>query len=137
MKPWSTADSKTIDRLWTAGSDYACAQIGSPLTGANRKTFAHLSLSPQADCCDAQPALFHDVLAHDPRPEVSTRGFLIVHDFKEMDRLPVASGFSAIQNNSGLSQGLSPRLAAQSTTRAIDQGYRRSPVQLGNTEMGH
>src|SRR5262245_2002501 len=27
-------------------------------------------------------------------------------DFKEMDRLPIASGFSAIQNNSGLSQGL-------------------------------
>jgi hypothetical protein len=53
------------------------------------------------------------VLAHDPRPEVSTRGgFLIVRDFNEMDRLPVASGFSAIQNNSGLSQGLSPRLAA-------------------------
>jgi hypothetical protein len=39
-----------------------------------------------------------------------------VRDFKEMDRLPMASGFSAIQNNSDLSQGHSPRLAAQSTT---------------------
>jgi hypothetical protein len=36
-----------------------------------------------------------------------------------MDRLPMASGFSAIQNNSDVSQGLSPRLAAQSTTRAV------------------
>jgi hypothetical protein len=44
---------------------------------------------------------------------------LIICDFKEMDRLPMASGFSAIQNNSGVSQGLSPRLAAQSTTRAV------------------
>src|SRR5205823_6217918 len=44
---------------------------------------------------------------------------LIVCDFKEMDRLPIASGFSAIQNNSDLSQGLSPRLAAQSATRAV------------------
>jgi hypothetical protein len=34
-------------------------------------------------------------------------------------RLPMASGFSAIQNNSDVSQGLSPRLAAQSTTRAV------------------
>jgi hypothetical protein len=31
----------------------------------------------------------------------------------------MASGFSAIQNNSDVSQGLSPRLAAQSTTRAV------------------
>src|SRR5215831_1325207 len=31
----------------------------------------------------------------------------------------MASGFSAIQNNSDLSQGLSPRWAAQSTTRAV------------------
>jgi hypothetical protein len=44
---------------------------------------------------------------------------LIICDFKEMDRLPMASGFSAIQNNSGVSQGLSPRLAPQSTTRAV------------------
>ena len=44
---------------------------------------------------------------------------LIICDFKEMDRLPMASGFSAIQNNSDLSQGLSPPLAAQSTTRAV------------------
>jgi hypothetical protein len=38
-----------------------------------------------------------------------------------MDRLPMASGFSAIQNNSDLSQGLiiSPRLAARSTTRTV------------------
>src|SRR5499427_8868113 len=36
-----------------------------------------------------------------------------------MDRLPMASGFSAIQNNSDVSQGLSPPLAAQSTTRAV------------------
>jgi hypothetical protein len=36
-----------------------------------------------------------------------------------MDRLPIASGFNAIQNNSDLSQGRSLRLAAQSTTRAI------------------
>src|SRR5262249_27431987 len=36
-----------------------------------------------------------------------------------MDRLPMASGFSAIQNNSDVSQGLSPRLAAQSTTGAV------------------
>jgi hypothetical protein len=28
-----------------------------------------------------------------------------VRDFKEMDRLPMASGFSAIQNISGLPQG--------------------------------
>jgi hypothetical protein len=46
-------------------------------------------------------------------------GALIVSDFKEMDRLPIASGFSAIQNNSDLPQGLSQRLAAQSTTRAV------------------
>jgi hypothetical protein len=44
---------------------------------------------------------------------------LIVCDFKEMGRLPMASGFSAIQNNSDVSQGLSPRLAPQSTTRAV------------------
>ena len=44
---------------------------------------------------------------------------LIICDFKEMVRLPMASGFSAIQNNSGVSQGLSPRLAPQSTTRAV------------------
>jgi hypothetical protein len=31
----------------------------------------------------------------------------------------MASGFSAIQNNSDVSQGLSPRLAAQWTTRAV------------------
>jgi hypothetical protein len=31
----------------------------------------------------------------------------------------MAGGFSAIQNNSDVSQGLSPRLAAQSTTRAV------------------
>jgi hypothetical protein len=39
--------------------------------------------------------------------------------FKEMDCLPIANGFSAIQNNSDVSQGLSPRLAAQSTIRAV------------------
>src|SRR2546430_16527235 len=44
---------------------------------------------------------------------------LIICDFKEMDRLPMASGFSAIQNNSDVSQGLGPRLAAQSATRAV------------------
>jgi len=38
-------------------------------------------------------------------------------DFKEMDRLPIVTGFKAIQNNSDLSQGLDPRLAAQSTAR--------------------
>ena len=59
-------------------------------------------------------------VAHDPRPEVSTRGgVLIVRDFKEIDRLPIASGFSEIQNNSDLCQGLSARWAAQSPTRAI------------------
>jgi len=31
----------------------------------------------------------------------------------------MASGFSATQNNSDVSQGLSPPLAAQSTTRAV------------------
>jgi hypothetical protein len=36
-----------------------------------------------------------------------------------MDRLPIASDFSAIQNNSDLSQGRSLRLAAQSTMRAV------------------
>jgi hypothetical protein len=36
-----------------------------------------------------------------------------------MDRLPRASGFNAIQNNSDLSQGLSLRLAAQSITWAV------------------
>jgi hypothetical protein len=36
-----------------------------------------------------------------------------------MDRLQIASGFSAIRNNSDLSQGLNPRLAAQSTTRVV------------------
>jgi len=54
-----------------------------------------------------------------PWPCENTRRALIVCDFKEMDRLPRASGFSAIQNNSDVSQGLSPRLAAQSTTRAV------------------
>src|SRR5262249_44255293 len=49
----------------------------------------------------------------------NTRRTLIVCDFKEMGRLPRAGGFSAIQNNSDVSQGLSPRLAAQSTTRAV------------------
>src|SRR5262249_29742950 len=33
--------------------------------------------------------------------------------------MPMANSFSAIQNNSDLSQGLSPRWAAQSTTRAV------------------
>src|SRR5262249_34143890 len=65
-----------------------------------------------------------------------------------MDRPPIASGFSAIQNNSDLTQGLSPRLAAQSTTRAVDIlmlfGVEASrsrlpaiPGLMGNTEMGH
>src|SRR5215471_2823483 len=36
-----------------------------------------------------------------------------------MDRLPTAGGFSAIQNNSDVSQGLSQRLAAQSTMWAV------------------
>jgi hypothetical protein len=58
------------------------------------------------------------VVAHDPRPEGSTRGgVLIARDFKEMYRLPIASGFSAIQNNSDLSQGRSRRLVPQSTAR--------------------
>src|SRR5215472_13788121 len=43
--------------------------------------------------------------------------------------LPIASGFSAIQNNSDLSQGLSPRWAAQYASlesKEADQGCRRS-----------
>ena len=40
---------------------------------------------------------------------------LIVRDFKQMDRLAIVSDFNAIQNNSDLSQGLSPRSAAQSS----------------------
>src|SRR5262249_50888871 len=54
---------------------------------------------------------------------------LIIRDFKGMDRLPIASGFNAIQNNSDLSQGLGPRLAAQLTTRVAG-------ICL-NTETGH
>src|SRR5205809_7984399 len=73
---------------------------------------------------------------------------LIICDFKEMDRLPMASGFSAIQNNSDVSQGLSPRLAPQSTTRAVGilmPLWSRSeqikvqaiPGLIGHTEMCH
>src|SRR5438876_8979159 len=43
----------------------------------------------------------------------------------------MASGFSAIQNNSGVSQGLSPRLAPQSTTYcAIGNAYGGLPSNL-------
>src|SRR5262249_21017934 len=49
-----------------------------------------------------------------------------------MDRLPIASGFSAIQNNSDVSQGLSPRLAAQSTTRAV---IRRCAMKMSVTQF--
>jgi len=44
---------------------------------------------------------------------------LIVRDFKQMDRLAIVSDFNAIQNNSDLSQGLSPRSAAQSIAWAV------------------
>ena len=44
---------------------------------------------------------------------------LIVRDFKQMDRLAIVSDFNAIQNNSDLSQGLSPRSAAHSITWAV------------------
>ena len=42
---------------------------------------------------------------------------LIVRDFKQMDRLAIVSDFNAIQNNSDPSQGLSPRLPAQSAAK--------------------
>jgi hypothetical protein len=46
-----------------------------------------------------------------------------------MDRLPVASGFSAIQNNSGLSQGLSLRLAAPYSTKVASILIARCQMQ--------
>jgi hypothetical protein len=65
-----------------------------------------------------------------------------------MDRLPIASGFNAIQDDSDLPQGLSPRLAAQSTTRVgilMPPWSRREQIKvadaipglIGNTEMCH
>jgi hypothetical protein len=60
---------------------------------------------------------------------------LIVRDFKQMDRLPRASGFSAIQNNSDLSQGLNPRSAAQSITWAV--GILMPYTEMGHEHVGH
>jgi hypothetical protein len=65
-----------------------------------------------------------------------------------MGCLPITGTFSTIQNNSDLPQGLKPRLAALWTARAAgivmlfgvegaDQGCRRIPGLIGNTEMGH
>src|SRR5262245_31713814 len=67
-------------------------------------------------------------------------GVLIGRDFKEMDRLPIANGFRAIQNNSDLSQGRSRRLVARVDhkngrhldgsveSKGIDRGCQRSPI---------
>jgi hypothetical protein len=51
-----------------------------------------------------------------------------------MDRLPIADGFSVIQNNSDLPQGLNPRLAALWTERtagiAMPLSSRREQIKI-------
>ena len=45
--------------------------------------------------------------------------FAVMHNHSLIDRLAIVSDFNAIQNNSDLSQGLSPRSAAQSITWTV------------------
>ena len=74
------------------------------------------------------------MVAHDPRPEGSTRGVLIVRDFKEMDRLPTTSGFSPRrphQMGKAKAHRCFPKISSSITSR----GTNHSEGSRGNSRV--
>jgi hypothetical protein len=61
-------------------------------------------------------------------------GLNTFNDFKEMDRLPTADGFSAIQNNSDLPQGLKPAIGGIVDRK--DSRHRDASLESKRADQG-